>query len=389
MFEIAFFLALLLGQFGRIELLPSVTVYVHDIVLVFYLLASAVIYFQKKEKRQPLYLMLPALLVMVICFTSLIANTNRFSGDAILIGAAYAARLCTYILLYAAIRRDAHTATYWLRWLFILGVAFAGIGLVQLYIYPNLRNLSYVGWDPHYYRLFSTLLDPNFMGALLLLSSAAGVAVMQRHKEKVWSISGLAVIVVALVLTFSRSSYVGVIVAICTYVFLTRQWKILYALLAFVFVIIAVPALGGESTALLRQVTAIARVDNWQDGVQVFLSSPIIGYGFNTIGAIPHNAPTIIHGAIARSVTGYDNSVLVIAVTTGIAGLAVFGNLGRYFVKLGLRLQEKSRELGILYIALLAGLLAHSMFINTLFYPQILICFWIFTAAIEKEMKRK
>lgn len=386
MWEILVFFSLLLGQLGRIQITPHIVLYAHDIALLLFACITLIRFGKNKEKRKSGALVVPFLFVVVVCVVSLLANAHRFAGSELLIGAAYAGRFFAYFVLYLVVRNDRRTRIYWLTWLFVLGIAFSMLGFVQLYVYPDLRNLSYAGWDPHYYRLFATLLDPNFMGMVLVVSFIAGVAVLKRMSEKVWSIGGLAIIFVAFLLTFSRSSYVAAIAGLVTYIILSKKWKYLYLLALLGIAIVSVPAIGGESTALFRQLTALARITNWQEGIHMFLQSPGIGFGFNMVGALPHTAPTLTAGTVARSVSGFDNSVVFILVTTGIAGLAVFANLGRKIMDVGRRvLQKKNNELGILYIAACIGMLAHSMFVNTLFYPQLMIIFWIFTAVVEKE----
>ncbi|MFZ2025106.1 MAG: O-antigen ligase family protein [Microgenomates group bacterium] len=388
MWEALLFFCLLLGNLGRIQLTPSIAVYAHDVALLLFIVVSLLRVVTKKQKQKAYTLVIPFLSVIIVCIVSLVANSARFAGNELLVGAAYAARFFSYFVLYLVVRNDAHTSTYWLRWLFLLGIGFALLGFAQLYVYPDLRNLSYDGWDPHYYRLFATLLDPNFMGAIFVLSFVAGVAVLARTKEKIWSIAGLAGIFVAFLFTFSRSSYLAAITGLLTYIILSKKWKYLYVLCILCIAIVAVPAIGGESTALFRQLTALARITNWQEGIQLFLKSPIIGHGFNMVGFLPHTAPTLQSNAVAHSATGYDNSIVFILVTTGLVGLGACMHLGSRFIQLGKNaIGKKNHELGILYIALCAAVLVHSMFVNTLFYPQMMLCFWILTAAVEKEGK--
>ena len=388
MFEIILFVSVLLGQLGRIQLTPQVALYAHDIALALFALVSVMHLLRYKEKRKSWVLVVPFLFVSIVCIFSLLVNAGQFTGNEVVVGSAYAARFIAYFGLYFLVRSDHHTSTYWLTWLFLLGLAFAGLGLIQINVYPDLRNLSYEGWDPHYYRLFATLLDPNFMGSILVVTFIAGVAVFKRAAEKIWSVAGLSVIFVAFLLTFSRSSYVAAIAALLSYIIISGRWRYLYFLLFLCAAIVAVPAIGGESTALFRQLTALARIANWQEGIQLFLKSPIIGYGFNMIGSLAHNASTLTAGTVARSTSGYDNSIVFILVTTGIVGLVAFANLGIKIIGIGRRaMQKKNNELGILYITACIGILAHSMFVNTVFYPQMMLCFWIFTAAVEKEGK--
>jgi len=388
MWEAMLFFCLLLGNLGRIQLTPSLAIYAHDIA--FFAFASISFYRMIKNpvKVKKYFLSTPFLFVVVVCIISLLVNVTRFAGSDVLVGAAYGLRFFAYFVLYLLIRNGTRATIYWLTWLFLLGIAFAGLGFIQLYIYPDLRNLSYVGWDPHYYRLFATLLDPNFMGAILVLSFMSGIAVLKRVHEKVWSIGGLAIIFVAFLFTFSRSSYVAAIAGLLTYIVLSKKWKYVYMLGILCIAILIVPAIGGESTTLFRQLTAFARISNWQEGIQLFLKSPIFGYGFNMVGAIPHNTPTLTEGTVARSASGYDNSIVFILVTTGLIGFAAFANLGRKIIDVGRHaMQKKHSELGIVYIALCVAMLVHSMFVNTIFYPQLMLCFWIFTAIVEKEGK--
>ncbi len=388
MWEALLFFCLLLGNLGRIQLTPSLAVYAHDIALLLFAGISLYQIVKKQEKGKKPMLLTPFLFVVVICIVSLLPSVTRFSGADILVGLAYGIRFFAYFILYLLVRNDTRPTIYWLTWLFLLGIAFAGLGFIQLYIYPDLRNLSYVGWDPHYYRLFATLLDPNFMGAIFVLSFISGVAVLKRVHEKIWSIGGLAVIFVAFLFTFSRSSYLAAVAGLLTYIIISKKWKYLYMLGILCIAILVVPAIGGESTELFRQLTAFARISNWQEGIQLFLKSPILGYGFNMVGAIPHNTPTIVAGAIARSASGYDNSIVFVLVTTGIVGFTAFAQLGMKYLSLGkLAQRKKNYELGTLYIALCVALLVHSMFVNTLFYAQLMLCFWILTAVVEKEGK--
>jgi O-antigen ligase len=134
-------------------------------------------------------------------------------------------------------------------------------------------------------------------------------------------------------------------------------------------------------------VTALARVSNWQEGIQIFSKSPIIGYGFNMVSALPHNAPTLEPGTLARSTSGYDNSIIFILVTAGIVGLSAFLFLWSQMVRIGIGLYKnlKQRAAGIMYLSILAAVIIHSMFLNTLFYPQVMILLWIISGAVEKE----
>ncbi len=116
----------------------------------------------------------------------------------------------------------------WLKGLYAVGVGLGLIGLIQFFMYPDLRNLMYLGWDPHYYRLFSTLLDPNYMGLLLVFTLLMGFGIFTK-KHSVWIIAGQLVTFVALLLTYSRSSFLALGAAIVVWTLIRKNWKLIGA----------------------------------------------------------------------------------------------------------------------------------------------------------------
>ena len=58
------------------------------------------------------------------------------------------------------------------------------LGFIQLMFYPALRNLYYLGWDEHLYRMFSTFLDPNFAGAFFVLFTLFVIDMSLRYKKE-------------------------------------------------------------------------------------------------------------------------------------------------------------------------------------------------------------
>ena len=57
----------------------------------------------------------------------------------------------------------------------------------SVFVYPDLRNLWYLGWDPHYYRVFATLLDPNYVGILLVLTIFVWIYIWVNNKKlRIW-----------------------------------------------------------------------------------------------------------------------------------------------------------------------------------------------------------
>jgi len=374
MWEIILFISLLVGQLGRIQITSDIAFYFHDIVIFCYLLFHIRALFHLEWKK--VELAKPLAIVFGVCFLSLIGNLWRFQPADIAVGLLYLLRFCMYVSIFTCILLSKKSQTYWFRWLYFLGVGYAVIGFFQLLFYPNLRNIAYLGWDPHYYRLFSTLFDPNFVGCIIVLCFFLGFYLITKTKLKLFMIITQIVLLLAVFLTYSRSSFVALVIGLMVYITFTKQWKYAIVLVFIVLSTLIFPSLGGISTNIGRMWSVSSRLSNWQEGSALFFNSPIIGYGFNTLRAVAKVGTTSPYGYIANAGGGIDNSILFILVTTGVIGLAVFANLGICLIRSGLCITKQ--PLKAVYFSIFTALIIHSMFVNSLFYPQILIWFWIF-----------
>ncbi len=145
-FSILFLFALVAGQAGGITLGSGITVYVMDIALIGLLILTI---FHLPKRIPLLYLRIPILLFVASCFVSLVANTARFSPLEVITASLYTVRWIAYAALYIAVFVLPQRPMWWLWGLYSTGVSVAILGLVQYFWYPYLRNLSYLGWDPH------------------------------------------------------------------------------------------------------------------------------------------------------------------------------------------------------------------------------------------------
>ncbi len=377
---LAFFL--LFGQLGRIEIISGISLYLHDLIIVGVLLYYlSKLLRQKRGFRDALFIR-PLWIFIGAAIVSLCLNSVPFVNAKMAVGTSYLIRYVLYASIYLVVLKEKKPATYWFSWIYILGIAFALLGYIQLFLYPDLRNLSYLGWDPHYKRMFSTLFDPNFLGAVLGISLLFGVYLIEKGKQSVWFVIGFLMLLGAICLTFSRSTVFALFCGVVAYILLRKKWKYIFVLITCMVIVFTLPAIGGVSTNLFRQETARARVDNWREGIGQFFKSPIIGHGFNMTAFLPHTAPTLQNGTTARSTSGYDSSLIFVLVTTGIVGFASFVYLINRMVYLGMHVKL---DIGATYLSILIFMLVHSMFVNSLFYPQLLILLWIATAAVEKS----
>lgn len=381
-----FFISLLFGTVSGISLAPGVTLYAHDIALVLLFFASLIALSLKKMFVRP-RLLLPISGFIITGIVSLVLNTFRFPSWQIGQSSLYLLRWTLYAGIYVVVVQTVASSAFWLWGLFGVGAGFALLGLIQYFLYPSLRNLIYLGWDPHYWRLFSTLLDPNFAGIILVLAFLLGIY-LWRSYQKHFLFPVLTFLLLALYLTFSRSSYLAFIASLGYLVSQLPHWRGrgLIAIVIFLLVIVVVPKPGGDTLRLDRMVTTIARVENWQQSIARIGESPIFGFGFNTLRFVNPRPDSEI---ASKADAGVDNSMLFIFLTTGVLGFIAYCNLfykqctaATLFAK-----HKKHALLGHIFIACGIAIIIHSMFINSLFYPWVMIWMWILTGIVESTLR--
>ncbi len=366
-----FFLSLLAGQLGGISLSPGVVIYLHDLVLVV-LFVTMLIHLLRKKFVRP-KLLLPISLFVGWAGISLILNSSRFTFFELGASSLYLVRWVAYAGLYVFVIQNVAPKFKWLMALYAVGVGFAILGLLQFFLYPSLANLIYLGWDPHFYRVFSTLLDPNFMGIIFVLTILLGISFWKQKNLRNVIILSEVIAFIALLLTYSRSSYLAFIAALVTLTVLKKQWKLMIGVVCFAGLIIFLPK-ANETLSLTRIDSTLARIGNWQSTIDLIAQSPVIGYGFNTLRYM-----TLFPQAefISKSAAGVDSSILFVLATTGLTGLVLYGYMILMMIRRGKRLQW--------YEASFVALLVHSVFVNSAFYPWVLIWFWVVVGAVEKE----
>lgn len=378
-----FFVSLLFGQLGAIPITPHVIVYAHDVILFLLLFVTVVRSWKIHLWIRP-KLMTPLAAFVGIAFLSLIANMTRFSFVQIVEGSLYLFRFLSYLSVYWIVVQSTHSERFWLSRLHAVGTGLSVFGFFQYLLYPDLRNLSYLGWDPHLYRLFSTLLDPNFTGLLIVLTLFVGV-VLYKKRNQYWLFVFQCINLIALLLTYSRSSYLAFLTGIVAWTIGHRRWKVLTGIIFLFWVAIMVlPRPGGEGVRLERTVSTVARFVNWQQNMGLVRASPITGFGFNMLRFV-HEQQSSPETTVSKAAAGVDNSFLFILLATGIVGLSVILWLLARMIQLGLGLVKRQKPLGWWYLMTLVAIGVHSLFTNSLFYPWVMIWLWVSTGVVERE----
>lgn len=233
-------------------------------------------------------------------------------------------------------------------------------GFVQYFFWPNFTYFDASNWDPHLYRLVSTFFDPTFTG-LIYLFFIIKIFLDKKFPYR-WLL--LTFTYIAMVLTYSRSTYLTFLLAFTFIAIHLKKLKIfLISLLLITTTIFILPRQAGEGTKLERTSSIKAKIENYQEGWQTFTKSPLIGLGYNNLSFI---RDIKIPNSHANS--GFDGSIMTLLTTTGILGTIIF-LLGLKKIYLTSSFVKKTFIISILF---------HSIFANSLLYPWVLLSLILF-----------
>ncbi|MEY2986223.1 MAG: hypothetical protein RJB24_452 [Candidatus Parcubacteria bacterium] len=266
---------------------------------------------------------------------------------------------------------------------FVSSVILSILGFVQLILFPDFSFMAQYGWDPHQGRLLSTWYDPNFLGGFLGL---AAVIILTRilvflRENKLWNnkniillsswIIGLGIVVGALMLTYSRSALLAFLIGVTIVTILISRRTFVLVIIILSLIVISNPRLQTRIQGAIQvDVTASLRIQSWLETLDDIDRNPIWGIGYNTI-----KYQTIVPSEL-NSASGRDSSLLTLWLTGGIIGLGLFILIIINSLLRAWRKVSKSGLKRVWGVAIIAGwalILVHSMFVNSIFFPHILI----------------
>ncbi len=393
-------LLLIVGNLARIPVFSAggdraVPVLVNDVIVGMLVAAGLIAAIRNRGLRLD-GVALAGLVFAAIGGASAIAAVPRFglSGGEVAVAIAFLLRWLVYFAIYIvainAIRGD-DVSRLW-RALETTALIFAAFGIIQAALLPDFALMVYPGsrptldWDAQKHRLVSTFLDPNYAGALIMLTLLGQLALISAGAR----VAGWKplILLAALLLTLSRSSVLATVIGIgCILAARGLSKRLLWLLAGITTAIIAaLPAIlhfAAQYHKLTVDASALGRLVSWAHEWTVLTEHPIIGIGFNTWGAVQRR-----HGweAVAAASFGIEGGLLFIAVLTGIVGLAV------YLVMLGVvTLRSRAiwrdpsrspheRGIAIAIPAVTLGMIVHSLFSNSLLHPLLMEPLWILWA---------
>lgn len=360
-----------------------------DVVVV--LIIAAWLVLVKKKKKYKLFK--PLLIFSLLAGFSLLINLTSYRADQLLNSSMYLVRFILYAGIYFVIvDLGKPINSKLIKYVFLSGVLILTLGFAQLFLYPDLKNLYYLGFDDHMYRLFGTFLDPNFIGIFFVLSFIfvfilKDQILSDKYKYLIWIF--LILDFIALVLTFSRSSLLMFVVSVIIYSALVRKWKIAVGIIGLLIIIFTLlsPLFHIENINLFRTASTTARLESSAVALKIFTEKPM-GVGFNTYryARERYGDPDTSKFVPSHAGAGVDNSYVLTLVTAGFMGLAAYLYLLFSIFRLGWRDAGKNKLALVLAVSM-GGLFINASFINSLFYGFVMLWIWILAALTENSLR--
>lgn len=383
---VLFFLLFPYGQLLRIETsFFGVGISVHPIDIVALLATASVLLGNRTRSR----LRIAFRYFWGIAFFSLLLSSHVYPYQEVLRGSLYLLRFISYYFFFELVTSivlsaKTHEHERVFSWVFISLVITAFLGWIQYIWLFDLRSLKVLNWDDHLYRLTGTILDPGYMGILMVFGSLVSLVYFLCNK-KIWSLVTMIFFTATMLFTYSRASYLSFVAGLIIIVYSSVQTHfhklklIALSSLAICGLLLLLPRTAGEGVKLERLYSISGRIENYKETFAIMRDSPVFGIGFNTLCSERIRRFDGV-GFASHACSGSDSSMLFVFVTTGVVG-------GMVFLKLLAQIRKNVdyTMYGKMFLACSGSLLVHSFFLNSLFYPWVLGVMAIFLALSTKE----
>ena len=390
-FAILLLIAFPLNEVGRISPMLHVSFTLLDVVVG--IGAGAWLLWQLLQRKFPHTMQAKAFGLTVIIFVlSLLVNIRTLTTSQFMEAALYIVRwLCYGTLFFMVFHSSISLKKNIERFLFGGGVLLLLFGYLQFFMYPELRNLYYAGWDVDYYRMFATFFDPNFFGLFLVLFFLFVVAKCTKIQFKQEQVKFILYILLeaatffAILLSYSRTALISLVIGVVILFWQKRLKKYILPFFVgtalFVVIVFTLGTAKLNVNSLFRTTSSYARITSAQHAITIFSQNPLLGVGFNAyryaqyrLHFMPGSALREDHGA-----SGTDVSMLFVLATSGIIGFVVF--LYFLYSHFYAVLHAKNR----LGLATITAWIVGSLFINGLFYPSLLVWVWVLLGITTSE----
>lgn len=326
------FLFLAVGQLGRISFLgQQINGYIYEIP-VFLITAYFILVHKLKPLKTAWKEYKSVFIFFGIVFVSYIFGLSGFDQESNAIAALYIGRLLLSFLFFFYLlfhlKKEKGSARIFFYGIIIFACITALFSIVQYVWYPELRNLLYLGWDPHLYRMFGTFLDTSIAAAIYSLCFFFIFFYGERFFQKTYLHRVfMGIFLICILLTFSRTTYIVFFAALLFLLIRSKQYLLSAAVvLGVIGILIVVPKPQGEGVNLLRTFSIESRFADYTTAAVVWARKPFLGYGYNRLRPVKKEFGLIDESSyeVTHAGASLHSSFLVLLVTTGIVGLGVF-----------------------------------------------------------------
>jgi len=402
---------ILLFPFGQLTKIPlfngAGSLYLHDILIITFLLINI----KQIYKLFPIVIKNKFLLAFIITtLISLILALQFLRPVEMLISSFYLFRFIAYVSFFYLISQTKKLISFE-PYILISIILSLILGFGQYLLFPRLEPLFAAGWDRHFNRLAGSWLDTGFTGLILSLQflyllNQNEFEIIAKFKKKQsrlepkarnleanaslnfsvtnffkitkenveWGINNIYLRIIllfltftAVMLTYSRSSFLALLMGCVVLLVRKKMVKGIWFILGFFVIgLFLLPQTFGEGTKLLRMSTISSRLGSWEQGINLFIKKPILGYGFNSLRYVKKDMGLeTIKWEVSHSASGFENSLITLLATSGIVGTVL---LLTWIVKLNVRNKHNP-----LILASFIAVFVHGMFANSWFYSWVII----------------
>jgi len=369
-------LTFLMGQLGRISFgNQQVNLYVYEIPLILYFV-SLVVRYGMRPLRESVRKLDSVLLFFILFFASFVIKMPSYSSQQNMVAFLYLLRLGFYIVVliygfYHAAKEKKLKAPV-SRLLLGFSTFILLTAIVQYLYYPDLRNLMYLGWDPHLFRVFGLFFDSSIAATVYGMLFIFFLSHSHIAKKYPWvRYLFLLLFLIILALTFARSAYIAFIMTLIY--FLISRKKISRFLLiagAFIAIVILIPKPWGESVNLMRRFSIESRIEDYQSAGKMWSTAPLLGVGYNRVRYVREKMNIIEKNSPSHAAASFHSSFLIMVVTGGVFGLIAF-----CYLMIQLAHLTPNAKYYMIYIAILS--LADNVFLHpfTLFVLMLILMY--------------
>lgn len=391
MMSISFYITLLLlslNQVVSISKSGGVNFYLFDIAVGFFALFGLVYFLLvKKSFKIPKYSVLFVIFSLIAGISLILALPNLSSIEAT-VSSFYLFRFASYLLatlvVFNMVDKEIITKAEIYKAFIYSGLFIAIVGFIQLMVLPDFTTLNpELGWDPHKNRLASTFFDPNFVGAYFVLCLTLLLEKFYPQKksgntksERTTKIDKkdlfiFLILIIGLVLTFSRSAWGMFGVVVLMYGIFRSRALLIGAIFVVFMTYFAVPRVQTRISGITDPAdSASLRIVSWNNTVKIIKDHFWTGVGFNVYRYVQEDYGFLTpDNSNINSGAGSDSSFLFVFATTGIFGFIIYT-----FAILFPIVDSVFKRTGewLVIFTVLIGFLLESQFLNSLFYPQIM-----------------